>query len=47
MRRTLLWSALLTAVVGIAAWVGGGPSPAEAQKRHKVVMFTKNVTNPF
>jgi ribose transport system substrate-binding protein len=47
MRRTLLWSALLIAVVGIAAWVDGGPSPVEAQKRHKVVMFTKNVTNPF
>jgi ribose transport system substrate-binding protein len=45
MRRTLLWSALLVAVVAVAA--GGGGGPAEAQKRHKIVVFTKNVTNPF
>jgi ribose transport system substrate-binding protein len=47
MRRTLLWSAVLIAVVGVAAWVYGGPSLVEAQKRPRVVMFTKNVTNPF
>ncbi|HEV8144679.1 MAG TPA: hypothetical protein VGQ77_17605, partial [Methylomirabilota bacterium] len=46
MRRRLLWSALLIAVVVVAAWLDG-LTPAEAQKRHKVVMFTKNVTNPF
>ena len=45
MRRTLLWSALLVAVVAVAA--GGGGGPVEAQKRHKIVVFTKNVTNPF
>ena len=45
MRRTMLWGALLIAVVLVAAWVHG--DPAEAQKRHKVVLFTKNVTNPF
>jgi ribose transport system substrate-binding protein len=45
MRRTLLWSALLVAGVAVAA--GGGGGPAEAQKRHKIVVFTKNVTNPF
>lgn len=45
MRRTLRWSALLVAVVAVAA--GGGGGPVEAQKRHKIVVFTKNVTNPF
>ncbi|HLE44374.1 MAG TPA: sugar ABC transporter substrate-binding protein, partial [Methylomirabilota bacterium] len=45
MRRSIGWLAILAAI----AWVlGSGPGgPAEAQKKHKLVVFTKNVTNPF
>ena len=45
MRRNIGWLAILAAI----AWVLGSGlgGPAEAQKKHKIVVFTKNVTNPF
>jgi ribose transport system substrate-binding protein len=46
MRRNIGWLAVLAAI----AWVVGAaalPDPVQAQKKHKIVVFTKNVTNPF
>ena len=47
MRRTVLSSAVLITAFLAGAWAGDRPAPAEAQPRHRVVVFTKNVTNPF
>jgi ribose transport system substrate-binding protein len=42
----MLWIGVVT--VGIAlALAGGASSSAQAQKKYKIVVFTKNVTNPF
>lgn len=46
MRRSLLWIGILLSVAAlVVAGVSGGG--AEAQKKLKLVVFTKNVTNPF
>ncbi|HEV8439082.1 MAG TPA: sugar ABC transporter substrate-binding protein [Methylomirabilota bacterium] len=46
MRRTLAWITALSMVAGLG--LGAlALRPAQAQKRLKVVVFTKNVTNPF
>jgi ribose transport system substrate-binding protein len=46
MRRSARWISILAVTVALA---GSGlvDEPAEAQKRVKIVVFTKNVTNPF
>ncbi len=46
MRRGMWW---LAAVLGVAALVlvGGTHAPVEAQKKFQLVVFTKNVSNPY
>jgi ribose transport system substrate-binding protein len=47
MRRVILSLAVLLALALATGFAGDRPTPAEAQKKPTVVVFTKNVTNPF
>lgn len=46
MRRGMLWIGVVTVATALAL-AGAASRPAQAQKKHKIVVFTKNVTNPF
>ncbi len=46
MRRAALWMGMVLGIAGLLLAGGAGPR-AEAQKKLTLVVFTKNVTNPF